>query len=454
MIRAWQPSGKKMNCGFFARLDSARSKRRRTARKLPRAVLRPGLRGRDRPARARARCRPQPPRLWHVRRSLSPCLHRLAGLQFLRRPFRHGRRPVSRSDALGDARDRGARDPNLRRRTRRERRFRRRVRDPPVADGRALPPLVCPRALARPLIGRYAWQYSVAIGVWLVSLVFDSPTRYVLWGIAIAWELSIPPRAPQVLGGDTGSRESRARAPCAIHDHRPRRDDCRRCSGNFGPGVGPLGGGRRAGIPRCLGRLVDLFRKWQRGRAAALPDVDRRLRVRAYTTAAGIDGGQCGHLPGNRAVVGRWTWCWGSPGARRRRRRLPRLRHRRTSGQGPRCLGRCAAIADRSSHGACRPRARRGCWTRSCSWPQRRAFSSALSSSSFGRQNANSRRARSELDAVPGSSVGVLTGMRALDDHVDEQAKRAPDVELSFVSEEGAGIRVRRRLTADAADHR
>jgi Bacterial low temperature requirement A protein (LtrA) len=50
----------------------------------------------------------------------------------------------------------------------------------------------------------------------------------------------------------------------------------------------------------------------------------------------------------------------GSPGARRRRRRLPRLRHRRTSGQGPRCLGRCAAIADRSSHGACRPRARRG----------------------------------------------------------------------------------------------
>ncbi len=45
---------------------------------------------------------------------------------------------------------------------------------------------------ARPLIARYASEYSLAIGIWGVSLAFQSPVRYVLWAIAIAWELSIP----------------------------------------------------------------------------------------------------------------------------------------------------------------------------------------------------------------------------------------------------------------------
>ena len=45
--------------------------------------------------------------------------------------------------------------------------------------------------VARPLIVRYVWQYSIAIGVWVTSLAFGSPARYVLWGIAVAWELSI-----------------------------------------------------------------------------------------------------------------------------------------------------------------------------------------------------------------------------------------------------------------------
>jgi low temperature requirement protein LtrA len=48
---------------------------------------------------------------------------------------------------------------------------------------------------ARPLIGRYAWQYSIAIGIWISSLALASPSRYVLWGVALAWELSIPPLA-------------------------------------------------------------------------------------------------------------------------------------------------------------------------------------------------------------------------------------------------------------------
>ena len=48
---------------------------------------------------------------------------------------------------------------------------------------------------ARPLVGRYAWQYSIAIGIWMASLALASPGRYILWGVALAWELSIPPRA-------------------------------------------------------------------------------------------------------------------------------------------------------------------------------------------------------------------------------------------------------------------
>lgn len=45
---------------------------------------------------------------------------------------------------------------------------------------------------ARPLIVRYAAGYSVGVGLWLVSLGFDAPERYVLWGIALAWEYSLP----------------------------------------------------------------------------------------------------------------------------------------------------------------------------------------------------------------------------------------------------------------------
>jgi low temperature requirement protein LtrA len=45
------------------------------------------------------------------------------------------------------------------------------------------------------LIGRYAWQYSIAVAIWLGSLALASPSRYILWGVALAWELSIPPLA-------------------------------------------------------------------------------------------------------------------------------------------------------------------------------------------------------------------------------------------------------------------
>ena len=87
---------------------------------------------------------------------------------------------------------------------------------------------------ARPLIGRFAWQYSIAIGIWMGSLALASPSRYVLWGVAIAWELSIPWLARRLYVAIPLSCESCTRAPGAVHDHRPRRDDRRDALGTSG----------------------------------------------------------------------------------------------------------------------------------------------------------------------------------------------------------------------------
>jgi low temperature requirement protein LtrA len=45
---------------------------------------------------------------------------------------------------------------------------------------------------ARPLIARYAAGYSLGIALWLVSLAFPAPARYLFWGVALAWEYSLP----------------------------------------------------------------------------------------------------------------------------------------------------------------------------------------------------------------------------------------------------------------------
>jgi low temperature requirement protein LtrA len=45
---------------------------------------------------------------------------------------------------------------------------------------------------ARPLIVRYAGAYSLGVALWLVSLAFDAPERYVIWGVALVWEFSQP----------------------------------------------------------------------------------------------------------------------------------------------------------------------------------------------------------------------------------------------------------------------
>jgi len=45
---------------------------------------------------------------------------------------------------------------------------------------------------ARPLIVRYVGGYSLGVAAWIVSLALDAPERYVLWGVALAWEYSMP----------------------------------------------------------------------------------------------------------------------------------------------------------------------------------------------------------------------------------------------------------------------
>jgi low temperature requirement protein LtrA len=51
---------------------------------------------------------------------------------------------------------------------------------------------------ARPLIRRYGSGYSVAVAIWLASLAIATPNRYVLWGVALVLELSLPPLSTRI----------------------------------------------------------------------------------------------------------------------------------------------------------------------------------------------------------------------------------------------------------------
>jgi low temperature requirement protein LtrA len=46
---------------------------------------------------------------------------------------------------------------------------------------------------ARSLVRFYGGGYSVGVAIWLVSLAFSPPARYVVWGLALPLELSLPP---------------------------------------------------------------------------------------------------------------------------------------------------------------------------------------------------------------------------------------------------------------------
>jgi low temperature requirement protein LtrA len=51
---------------------------------------------------------------------------------------------------------------------------------------------------ARALIRFYGIGYSVGAALWLASLAFDTPWRYVIWAIALMLELSLPPLSTQL----------------------------------------------------------------------------------------------------------------------------------------------------------------------------------------------------------------------------------------------------------------
>jgi low temperature requirement protein LtrA len=51
---------------------------------------------------------------------------------------------------------------------------------------------------ARPLIRRYGSGYGAAVAIWLASLAVGTPGRYVLWGVALVLELSLPPLSTRI----------------------------------------------------------------------------------------------------------------------------------------------------------------------------------------------------------------------------------------------------------------
>ncbi len=48
---------------------------------------------------------------------------------------------------------------------------------------------------ARPLAAWFMLMFGAAVVVWLVSLAVPTPWKYVLWAVALAFELGAPPRA-------------------------------------------------------------------------------------------------------------------------------------------------------------------------------------------------------------------------------------------------------------------
>jgi low temperature requirement protein LtrA len=57
------------------------------------------------------------------------------------------------------------------------------------------------RGQGRELIDVYIAGFSFTTGLWLLSIFVPGPFRYLLWGVALAIDLAMPPRAWSALGG-------------------------------------------------------------------------------------------------------------------------------------------------------------------------------------------------------------------------------------------------------------
>ncbi|HSD22755.1 MAG TPA: low temperature requirement protein A [Solirubrobacterales bacterium] len=57
------------------------------------------------------------------------------------------------------------------------------------------------RGQGRRLIDTYIATFSFTAGLWLVSVLFPGPLRFVLWGLALGLDLCVPPYAWGTLGG-------------------------------------------------------------------------------------------------------------------------------------------------------------------------------------------------------------------------------------------------------------
>jgi low temperature requirement protein LtrA len=51
---------------------------------------------------------------------------------------------------------------------------------------------------ARPLIRFYGSGYGLSVLIWLASLAVDTPERYVMWGVGLAVDLSLPPVSTRI----------------------------------------------------------------------------------------------------------------------------------------------------------------------------------------------------------------------------------------------------------------
>lgn len=202
-------------------------------------------------------------------------------------------------------------------------------------------------AEARPLTGRYAWGYSIGITVWLLSLAFDPPARYVLWGVALAWEFSMPTLARRLF------------AAIPVHaSHVPERFALFTII-VLGETIVVVALGTAGSEWRLSAALVAVFGfvvaaaiwwvYFGAGNEVTLshsPAAIIAFTQRAHSSPRSTDGRQCRDCARDRRCVVRPPRCGFSLGARRGSGRLSPVRHRRSARDGT----RAAAENDPRSH--------------------------------------------------------------------------------------------------------